>query len=113
MGVVDIPLVEAVAAMRDELIAAAAVGGVHPDVVFAVGPVNMEFEVELRADAKAKAGFRLWAVGAETEAGMSRGRTHRVAFTLTPRNVHGGDLLVGGAPGRQAGPGDTSGRIPD
>lgn len=109
----DIPLADAVAAVRDELIEAAARGGTHPDVVFAVGSVEMEFEVELRADAKAKAGFKLWAVGAEVEAGVSRGKTHRVALTLTPRNVHGGDLLVRGAPGRDAGPGDTSDRVPD
>ncbi|MFD0078529.1 trypco2 family protein [Streptomyces sp. NPDC127166] len=104
---------DAVAVVRDEPIAAAAQGGEHPEVVFAVGPVEMEFEVELRADAKAKAGFRLWAVGAEAEAGVSRGRTHRVSFTLTPRSVGGGDLLVGGAHGRRTSPGDSSGRIPD
>ncbi|MFE9258837.1 trypco2 family protein [Streptomyces sp. NPDC006879] len=109
----DVPLVDAVAAVRDELIAAAGAGGTHPDLVFAVGPVEMEFEVELRADAKAKAGFKLWAVGAETEAGVSRGRTHRLSFTLTPRRVGGGDLLVGGSPDRQAGPGDVEGRIQD
>ncbi|MFJ9690349.1 trypco2 family protein [Streptomyces bacillaris] len=109
----DIPLVDAVAAVRDELIAAAGRGGNDPDVVFAVGPVEMEFEVELRVDAKAKAGFKLWAVGAETEAGLSRGRTHRVSFTLTPRNAHGGDLLVSGSAQRADGPGETSGRIPD
>ncbi|TXS04995.1 hypothetical protein EAO73_13600 [Streptomyces sp. col6] len=109
----DIPLVDAVAAVRDELVAAAARGGSHPDVVFAVGPVEMEFEVELRADASAKAGFKLWAVGAETQAGVSRGRTHRVSFTLTPRSAHGGDLLVSGSPDRTAGPGDLSDRIAD
>lgn len=113
----DIPLVEAVAAVRDELIAAAGAGGDHPGLVFAVGPVQMEFEVEIRADAKAKAGFRLWAVGAEAEAGVSRGRTHRVSFTLTPRKATGGDLLVGssnnsGTDG-QAGPVGTADRIPD
>ncbi|MFJ2854909.1 trypco2 family protein [Streptomyces sp. NPDC093249] len=112
-GSVDIPLVDAVAAVRDELVAAAARGGANPEVVFAVGPVEMEFTVEWRADVKAKAGFKLWAVGAETEAGASRGRTHRVSFTLTPRNAHGGDLLVSGSPDRLAGPGDVSGRIPD
>ncbi|MFD3797586.1 trypco2 family protein [Streptomyces californicus] len=112
-GAMDIPLVDAVAAVRDELIAAAGRGGNHPDVVFAVGPVEMEFEVELRADAKAKAGFKLWAVGAETEAGLSRGRTHRVSFTLTPRNTGGGDLLVSGSKQRSDGPGDVSDRIPD
>ncbi|MFD8597145.1 trypco2 family protein [Kitasatospora sp. NPDC059646] len=109
----DIPLVDAVAAVRDELLEAARIGGTHPDLVFAVGPVEMEFEVELRADAKAKAGFKIFAVGAETEGGVSRGRTHRVSFTLTPRAAGGGDLLVHGDPGRPAGPGDTSDRIPD
>ncbi|MFE3121858.1 trypco2 family protein [Streptomyces hydrogenans] len=109
----DIPLVDAVAAVRDELLEAAARAGDNPAVVFAVGPVEMEFEVELRADAKAKAGFKLFAVGVETEAGVSRGRTHRVSFTLTPRNAQGGDLLVSGSLDRLAGPGDVSGRIPD
>lgn len=113
MGVVDIPLVDAVAAVRDELITAARLGGEHPEMVFEVGPVEMEFAVELRADGKAKAGFRLWAVSAETEAGVSRGRTHRVAFTLTPKSAEGGHVLVGGVHERPAGPGDTSGRIPD
>ncbi|MFE6835114.1 trypco2 family protein [Streptomyces sp. NPDC057705] len=113
MGVVDIPLVDAVAAVRDELLAAAAHVGEDPEVVFAVGPVEMEFEVELRADAKAKAGFKLWAVSAEAEASVSRGRTHRVSFTLTPKNARGGDLLVHATRPRQSGPGDTSQRIPD
>ncbi|MFD5918200.1 trypco2 family protein [Kitasatospora sp. NPDC058201] len=108
----DIPLVDAVAAVRDELLEAVA-RGAGQDVVFAVGPVEMEFEVELRADARAKAGFRLWAVGAETEAGVSRGRTHRVSFTLTPRAAHGGDLLVSGSADRPDGPGHTGDRIPD
>ncbi|MFC6987093.1 trypco2 family protein [Streptomyces cirratus] len=76
-------MADAVAAVRDELLEAAA-RGAGQEINFAVGPVEMEFEVELRADAKAKAGFRVWAVTAETEAGLSRGRTHRVSFTLTP-----------------------------
>ncbi|MFD8892724.1 trypco2 family protein [Streptomyces sp. NPDC059566] len=109
----DVPLTDAVAAVRDQLIEAAARVGDDPGVVFAVGPVEMEFEVELRADAKAKAGFKLWAVGAETEAGLSRGRTHRVSFTLTPKRPDGGDLLVSSTQDRPEGPGDVSGRIPD
>ncbi|MEU8625858.1 trypco2 family protein [Streptomyces sp. NPDC048669] len=109
----DIPLVDAVAAVRNELLAAAAQVGEDPRMVFAVGPVGMEFEVELRADAKAKAGFKLWAVGAETEAGVSRGRTHRVSFTLTPKTAAGGDLLVHTTQPRQSGPGDSTQRIED
>ncbi|MBD0694064.1 trypco2 family protein [Streptomyces sp. CBMA123] len=108
----EIGLADAVAAVRDELLEAAARAAGH-EIAFVVGPVEMEFEVELRADAKAKAGFRVWAVAAEAEAGLSRGRTHRVSFTLTPRNPHGGDLLVSGTAARAAGPGDVSGRIRD
>ncbi|MET8700714.1 trypco2 family protein [Kitasatospora sp. NPDC004723] len=109
----DVPLADAVAAVRDELLEAAARAGDDPQVVFAVGPVEMEFEVELRADAKAKAGFKLWAVGAETEAGLSRARTHRVSFTLTPQRPDGGDLLVHSAAPGPEGPGDSAGRISD
>ncbi|GGY08434.1 trypco2 family protein [Streptomyces tanashiensis] len=107
----DVPLTDAVAAVRDELIAAAARAGDDPQVVFAVGPLEMEFQVELRADAKAKAGFKLWAVGAETEAAHSRGRTHRVTFTLTPKRSDGSDIIVKSTQDRSAGPGDVSDRI--
>ncbi|MFI1067737.1 trypco2 family protein [Streptomyces spororaveus] len=109
----DVPLADAVAAVRDELLEAAARAGEDPGVVFAVGPVEMEFEVELRADTKAKGKFKLWAVGAEVEAGISRGRTHRVSFTLTPKRPDGTDLLVHSTQERPDGPGDVSGRIPD
>ncbi|MET9536938.1 trypco2 family protein [Streptomyces sp. NPDC006553] len=109
----DVPLADAVAAVRDELLEAAARAGDDPGVVFAVGPVEMEFEVELRADAKAKGKFKLWAVGAEVEAGISRARTHRVSFTLTPKGPDGADLLVHSTQERPDGPGDVSGRIPD
>jgi hypothetical protein len=108
---VEIALADAVAAVREELMEAAA-RGLGEDLTFTVGPVEMEFEVELRADARAKAGFRVWAVTAETEAGVSRGRTHRVSFTLTPRRA-GGDVLVGGLVDGADGPGDLTGRIED
>ncbi|MER7760181.1 trypco2 family protein [Streptomyces sp. NPDC097619] len=106
----DIGLADAVAAVRDELLEATA-RAAGQEISFVVGPVEMEFEVELRADARAKAGFRVWAVTADTEAGATRGRTHRVSFTLTPRTPTGGDLLVGGRTDRPAGPGDVTGRI--
>ncbi|WP_145909600.1 trypco2 family protein [Kitasatospora viridis] len=109
----DVPLADAVAAVRDELLEAAARAGTNPEVVFTVGPVEMEFEVEVRADAKAKAGFKLWAVSGEAEAGASRARSHRVSFTLTPQRADGTDLLVGSGQERHAGPGDTAGRIAD
>ncbi|WP_445395460.1 trypco2 family protein [Streptomyces sp. LE64] len=107
----DVPLADAVAAVRDELLEAAARAGTEPELVFTVGPVEMEFEVEVRADARAKSGFSLWAVGAEAEAGGSRTRTHRVSFTLTPQRPDGTDVRVGSTRSRPAGPGDASRRI--
>ena len=53
----DIELADAVAAVRDELVAAAA-RSLGAQVEFMVGPIELEFAVELRQDAKAKLGFK-------------------------------------------------------
>jgi hypothetical protein len=107
---VDIELADAVAGLRDELLTAAA-RGAGQDLVFAVGAIELELAVELRADAKARAGFKAWVVSGDAEAGASRSRTHRVTLSLTPRRVDGGDLLVAGDNGRPVGPGDVSDHI--
>ncbi|MFE9706166.1 trypco2 family protein [Streptomyces sp. NPDC005930] len=108
----DIELADAVAAVRDELVAAAA-RGAGADLAFLVGPVELEFAVELRADAKAKAGFKAWVLSGEAEAALARGRTHRVKVTLTPRRPDGGDWFVRGGAGRETGPGDVSAHLAD
>lgn len=105
-------MADAVAAVRDELLEAAA-RGVGQGVEFRVGPVELEFAVELRADTKAKAGFKAWVVTGEVEAGVAHSRTHRVKVALTPQLPGGGDLLVHGDSGRPQGPGDVSGHIED
>ena len=106
----DVPLVDAVAVVRDELLEAAA-RGTSDQLVFAVGDVVLEFSVELRADATAKAGFKAWVVSAEAGMSSARGDTQKVSVTLTPRSPGGGELLIAGNPGRPAGPGDVSGHI--
>ncbi|MFD9004132.1 trypco2 family protein [Streptomyces sp. NPDC059582] len=108
----DLELAEAVAVLRDELLDAAA-RGAGSGLSFEVGPIELEFTVELRRDAKVRAGFKAWVVTADGEAGVSQGRTHRVKLTLTPKQPGGGDLLVHGSPHRKAGPGDVSDRLPD
>lgn len=105
----EIPLADAVAALRDELLEA--VGrGASPDLSFKVGPVELEFTVELRKDVKAKGGFKAWVVSAGAEAGAARGHSQRVMVTLTPQGPNG-DLLVRGESGRGQGPGDVSGYV--
>jgi NTP-dependent ternary system trypsin peptidase co-occuring protein len=109
-GGMEIELADAVASIRDELLVAAA-RGAGSDVEFVVGPIELEFAVEMRRDAKVKAGFKAWLVSADVEGGVARGRTHKVKLTLTPKRPGGGDLLVAGDQARPAGPGDVSGHV--
>ncbi|MEU4404772.1 trypco2 family protein [Streptosporangium sp. NPDC023963] len=106
----EIELADAVRAIRDELLEAA-VRGADSEIAFTAGPIELEFAVELKADAKAKGGFKAWVVSGEAEAGVARGRTHRVMVTLTPKHRDGADLLIAGRPDAQAGPVNTSGHI--
>ncbi|QKW23851.1 hypothetical protein HUT16_36350 [Kitasatospora sp. NA04385] len=92
----DIELAEAVAAVRNELLKAQRLG-TGQELLFEVGPIEMAFEVELRADAKAGGKFKVWALSAEAAGSVSRGRTHRISFTLTPRQADRTDLLISGA----------------
>lgn len=105
----EIELADAVAALRDELLTAAA-RGAGQEIAFVVGPIEMEFAVELRADEKAKAGFKAWVVSADVEAGAGR-----VTVALTPKRADGGDLLISAAPAAASGagfdPGDVSGWV--
>ncbi len=103
----EIPLVNAVAAVRDELLEAAAMGA-GQDLVFAVGEVVLEFAVELRQDLTARAGFRAWVVAADGELSKGRVATHRVSVTLNPRSASGDEVEIAGDSGRARGPGDVS-----
>jgi hypothetical protein len=105
----DIELGDAVAALRDELLRAAARGS-DAGLQFAVGPIELSFEVELRRDAKAKAGFKAWVVTGEVEAGAGRPRGEGQGHPLFTGVPGGGDVLVGSEPGED-GPGDLSERI--
>lgn len=104
----EIELADAVAAVREELLHAAA-RGIGQPVEFLVGPIELEFAVELRQDAKAKAGFKAWVVSGDAEGGLSRGRTHRVSMTLTPNRPGGGKVLVA----RDSAPPDGLGDVSD
>ncbi|MEU9688108.1 trypco2 family protein [Amycolatopsis japonica] len=106
----DIELGDAVAALRDELLDAAD-RAATAEVEFAVGPIELEFAVELRKDAKAKAGFKAWVVSADAEAGVSHTTKHKVTVTLNPRKPGGGDLIVSSKAGGEDGPGDVTGHI--
>ncbi len=106
----EIELGDAVAALREELLEAMA-RGVGQDVLFAVGPIEMEFTVDLRADAKAKTGFKAWVLSGDVEAGVAQGRTQRVQITMTPKRPGGGDVMISSQRGEGQVPTQPSGHI--
>ncbi|MEI7030494.1 trypco2 family protein [Streptomyces pratensis] len=104
-----IELADAVASIRDQLIDAATRALDHP-VAFAVGDIQMEFTLELRREAKAGGKVKAWVVEAGADASLATGRTHKVAFTLTPRSAATGEAWEIGTEndGSTAGFGESS-----
>ncbi|MER6100169.1 trypco2 family protein [Streptomyces sp. NPDC001728] len=91
----DIELADAIASVRDQLVAAATRATGQP-VAFEVGDIEMEFTIELRKEVKAGGKVKAWVVEAGADASRTRGETHRVSFTLKPRNATtAGPWLVG------------------
>lgn len=107
----EIELADAVTQLRDELTRAVA-RGAGQDITFQVGTIELEFAVELHLDAKAKGGFRAWVLSGEGEAGVARGRTHRVTVTLTP-TASSGTVLIHGSRPRRPEPDEALDRIED
>ncbi|MEV7213288.1 trypco2 family protein [Kitasatospora cineracea] len=88
----NIELADAIEAIRLELLAAAERGRGQA-VQFEVGPVTLDFTVELTRDARAKAGIKAWVLSADAEAGLKHTRTHQVSVTLTPKDAATGGSL--------------------
>ncbi|WP_405520821.1 trypco2 family protein [Streptomyces canus] len=89
-----IELADVVGSVRDGLVEAAS-QGVGNGLRFELGEIQMEFMVEVRHDARARGGVKAWVVEAGAEAGVSRAHTHKVSFTLKPRNTATGqDWLI-------------------
>lgn len=95
-GMNEIELADAVSALRDSLLDAVGKAG-STEVSFVVGPIEMEFAVEVRSDAKVKGGIKAWLISADAEAGISRNRVQRVKVSLSPKTASGADSLVSSA----------------
>ncbi|WP_222316500.1 trypco2 family protein [Streptomyces cavourensis] len=85
-----IELADAVESIRNQLVEAASRATGRP-LAFAVGDIQMEFTLELRKEAKAGGKVKAWVVEAGTDASRATGRTHKVAFTLSPQNAVTGE----------------------
>ncbi|MFB7665733.1 trypco2 family protein [Kitasatospora sp. NPDC056138] len=92
-----IELADAIEAVRQQLLDATA-RGAGQEIRFEVGTVQLDFDVELKRDARAKGGIRTWVLSAEAEAGAAHRLSHRVSVTLTPRNARTGAGVEVGNP---------------
>jgi hypothetical protein len=86
----DIELADAIQSVRDQLLDAATRATGQP-VAFEVGDIQMEFTIELRKEVKGGAKVKAWVVEAGADAARTTGHTHKIAFTLKPRNAATGE----------------------
>ncbi|MET9661920.1 trypco2 family protein [Streptomyces sp. NPDC006510] len=94
-GMDGIELADAVESIRNQLIEAAGRATGRP-VAFEVGDIEMEFTLELRKEIKGGSKVKAWVVEAGADASRATGRTHKVAFTLKPRDAAtGGPWQIG------------------
>lgn len=86
-------LADAVKGIRAELDAAMA-EGVGKNVQFEVGPVEMEFAVDIQKDATADFGVRVWVLSLGAKGGANKGSTNRIKVVLNPKDQHGKQLKI-------------------
>jgi hypothetical protein len=81
-------LAEAIRALRQEL--TTAINTAKDEVLrFELGPVEMEFLLEVKKDAGGDAGVRFGVISLGGKANMSSGSTHRLKLSLTPKDALG------------------------
>ncbi|GAA3648755.1 trypco2 family protein [Streptomyces iranensis] len=85
-----IELGSAVQVIRDGLVAAAEQAE-GQDLTFELGDIQMEFTVELRKELKGGGKVKAWVLEAGADATRMSAKTHRVAFTLKPKDSRTGD----------------------
>jgi hypothetical protein len=88
-----IPLAKWVQALRAELEQAQQEGAGRP-LHFAVGPLELEFEMAVSREGGGQGGIRFWVVELGASAKHTGQKTQRVKMTLTPKTASGESVDV-------------------
>jgi hypothetical protein len=80
---VEIPLANAIRALRREIVEAVRAGS-GEEIRFALGPVELELQVEAAREVGGEAGVKFWLVSIGGKGSRSSGTSHTVRLTLTP-----------------------------
>lgn len=92
---VKIPLAEAIRAVRLELLTAIREGG-DEELRFALGPVELEFRVDVSREAGGETGISFWVISLGGRGSKSSATAHTVKLSLTPvRAGAAGAVVVG------------------
>lgn len=97
----NIPIADAIQAIRREVVKAVKAGE-KEEIKFELGPIELEFQVEIAQErsgtAGVSAGFNVWVIEAEVSGEgtvqHSRATTHTVKLTLNPQKSDGSSVKV-------------------
>lgn len=90
-----VELTAAVQGLRDQLMSSMeAADGQR--IRFEVDEITLDFSVEVRRDATAKAGFKAWLVTGDAQVGVAQNAVHKVSVKLKPKDsANGGSIEIG------------------
>lgn len=88
MATFEIPLADAIQALRREL-AVAVREGVGEDLQFSLGPIELELQVAVSREAGGEAGIKFWVVSIGGRGSRSSTSVHTVKLSLTPISASG------------------------
>lgn len=86
----EVPLSQAIRALRREIVEANRASK-NEEIRFKLGPIELEFGLEVAREAGGEAGLRFWVVSIGALGKRASAATHTVKMVLTPV---GGDVLV-------------------
>jgi Trypsin-co-occurring domain 2 len=90
---VEIPLADAVRALRRELQEAIR-RGEGEELQFALGPIELELQLSVSKETGGEAGVAFWVITIGGKASRNRAETHTVKLSLTPVTPSGASVLV-------------------
>jgi hypothetical protein len=89
----QIPLADAIRALRRELVEAVRQPK-DEEVRFALGPIDLELQVEVSKEAGGEAGIDFWLVTIGGKGSRTQATTHTVKLSLSPVSATGEGLVV-------------------
>jgi hypothetical protein len=93
-------LADAVRGIRSELDTAMSAGA-GQEVQFEVGPIELEFVIDVLQEAKGGIGVGVWVLSVSGKGSASRQSTNRIKVVLNPKTSGGGQVQISSKSGAE------------